>query len=168
MEVRKDTEFYPLFVAGLREIYSAENDSIGVLRELENSSTSNELAKIFKKHRAQTQEHVNRLETIHRLVGEKSERKKGETITGFTTKAREMTAQTLAGSTARDAALISSAQKIEHFEIAAYQNLVLLAQAIDQREIQEILLATLYEEKQADAELTELAVNFIQEKVSGK
>jgi ferritin-like metal-binding protein YciE len=161
MEVRKDSKFYQLFLTELRDIYWAENELVGILKELENATTSDDLARAFHKHRAQTQEHVNRLEKVYQLLGEKSGGKVCEAMKGLVKEAREIVAETESDSMVRDAALIISCQKIEHYEIAAYGSLATLARLIGQDEVEKIFLATLQEEKQADNDLTELAESFI-------
>lgn len=162
----KNSKFHQLFITELKDIYWAENELVSALGELERAATSQELSMAFRKHRAQTQEHVNRLTTVFRTLGEKSEGKICEAMKGLVKEAREIIADTDADTMVRDAALIIAAQKVEHYEIAAYGSLTTLARIMEHLEVEKILEATLQEEKITDADLTDLAESYINEKAS--
>ncbi|WP_229254008.1 ferritin-like domain-containing protein [Dyadobacter sp. NIV53] len=162
----KNSKFHQLFVTELKDIYWAENELVNTLSELEKAATSQALSMAFKKHRAQTQEHVNRLTNVFRLLEEKADGKICEAMKGLVREAREIIADTDADTMVRDAALIIAAQKIEHYEIATYGSLATLARIMEHIEVEQILEATLEEEKITDADLTDLAESYINERAS--
>ena len=67
----KNSKFHQLFITELKDIFWAENELVSILAELESAATSRDLSMAFHKHRAQTQEHVNRLTNVFRILGEK-------------------------------------------------------------------------------------------------
>ena len=162
----KNSKFHQLFITELKDIFWAENELVSTLAELERAATSQELSRAFHKHRAQTQEHVNRLTNVFRILGEKSEGKVCEAMKGLVKEAREIISDTDADTMVRDAALIIAAQKIEHYEIATYGSLATLARIMEHIEVEKILEATLEEEKNTDADLTDLAESYINEKAA--
>jgi len=164
----KNSKFHQLFLTELKDIYWAENELVSALGNMERAATSEGLSTAFKKHRAQTQEHVNRLRNVFLLLDEKAEGKICEAMNGLVKEAKEIISDTDADSMVRDAALIIAAQKVEHYEIAAYGSLATLARIMDHIEVEQILEATLMEEKIADADLTDLAESYINEQASGE
>lgn len=164
----KNSKFHQLFITELKDIYWAENELVKALGELERAATSEGLSMAFRKHRAQTQEHVNRLRNVFSILGENADGKICEAMKGLVKEAKEIISDTDADTMVRDAALIIAAQKVEHYEIAAYGSLATLARIMDHIEVEQILEATLQEEKTADADLTDLAESYINEQASGE
>ncbi|MBT1702433.1 ferritin-like domain-containing protein [Chryseosolibacter indicus] len=151
------------FLDELRDIYWAEKHLVKSLPKFQKAATSEELAGAFEEHLAVTEEQVARLEQVFELLGEKPRGKKCEAMEGLVKEGESIIKDTEAGTSTRDAALIISAQKIEHYEIAAYGGLCTLAKTLGTEEIAEILGETLEEEKETDELLTELAENNINE-----
>jgi ferritin-like metal-binding protein YciE len=147
---------HQLYHEQLRDLYSAELQIIDGLAEMIRSSTNDRLKEVFSDHLKETQEQRQRLETIlgrHDLTpgGEECQAMKGlikETQQGL---------QRTEPGPVRDAVLIASANRIEHYEIAGYGVARAFAQCLDLSDDAELLDKTLKEEGAADHKLTELA-----------
>jgi ferritin-like metal-binding protein YciE len=156
-----ETMLKELFVDELKDIYWAEKYLLKALPKMRKASTSEELANAFEQHLEVTEEHVGRVEQVFELLNMTARAKKCEAMEGLVTEAQNLLEDLPKGTMARDAGLIISAQKIEHYEIAAYGSLVQLAKTMGHNEIADLLQDTLDEEKEADQLLTELAVSGI-------
>ncbi|GAA4334165.1 ferritin-like domain-containing protein [Flaviaesturariibacter amylovorans] len=150
-----------LFIEELRDIYWAEKHLTKALPKLRKAATNPELANAFETHLAQTEEQIGRVEEVFEMMGEAARAKKCEAMEGLVQEAQQGIEDTPKGSNVRDAALIICAQKVEHYEIAAYGSLVQLAKTLGENEVATLLAETLEEEKQTDELLTELAVSGI-------
>jgi len=150
-----------LFIDELKDIYWAEKHLTKALPKMKKASTSEELANAFDEHLAVTEKQVKRVEEVFELLEMTPRAKKCEAMEGLVTEAQSLMDELPKGSMVRDAGLIISAQKVEHYEIAAYGSLVQLAKTMGENEIANLLQQTLDEEKQADQLLTELAVSGI-------
>jgi ferritin-like metal-binding protein YciE len=128
---------------------------------MKKAATSEELANAFDEHLAVTQEQVGRVEQVFELLDMAPRAKKCEAMDGLVKEAQEVIEELPKGSAVIDAGLIIAAQKVEHYEIAAYGSLVQLAKTMGENEIADLLQQTLDEEKEADQLLTELAVSGI-------
>lgn len=157
------TEF---FVHELRDVYGAEKQLAHALPKLRKAATSPDLSMAFEDHLKVTQVQISRLEQIFELMGEKPEAKKCEGMEGLLKEGESVIADTEAGSATRDVGLIVSAQKAEHYEIAAYGSLRQLAKTIDKAEISQLLEQTLQEEKETDMLLSNLAETLINQDAS--
>jgi ferritin-like metal-binding protein YciE len=115
----------------------------------------------FEDHLKVTQDHIARLEQIFELMGQKAEAKKCEGMEGLLKEGESVIRDTETGSATRDVGLIVSAQKVEHYEIAAYGSLRQLAKTIDKADISRLLEQTLEEEKATDMLLSNLAETLI-------
>ncbi|TCJ17812.1 ferritin-like domain-containing protein [Flaviaesturariibacter flavus] len=146
-----------LFVEELKDIYWAEKHLTKALPKMAKAATSPELTDAFNTHLEQTQEQIGRVEQVFEILGMPARAKKCEAMSGLVEEAQQGIEDTPKGSSVRDAALIICAQKVEHYEIAAYGSLVQLAKTIGQNEIANLLAETLSEEKETDQILTELA-----------
>jgi ferritin-like metal-binding protein YciE len=149
------------FLDELKDIYWAEKHLLKALTKLGKAATTEELQQAFKDHRAATEEHVERLEQVFEMFGNKAQAKKCEAMDGLTKEADSIIEDTEDGSMTRDVGLIMAAQKVEHYEIATYGSLVQLANTMNLPEIAEILEQTLEEEKETDQLLTSIAENDI-------
>ncbi|HET6540089.1 MAG TPA: ferritin-like domain-containing protein [Chryseolinea sp.] len=145
------------FVDEVKDIYWAEKHLIKALPKMKKAATSPELQEAFEAHLQQTQEHVTRLEEVFNLIGEKAQAKKCDAMEGLIAEGEKVIEHTEDGSATRDVGLIVSAQKVEHYEIAAYGGLAQLAKTLGRDDIKELLGTTLSEEKHADELLTEIA-----------
>lgn len=145
-----------LFVEELRDIYNAENQLLQALPKMAQSASTDELRSGFENHRGQTEEHVNRLEQIFQDMNEKPEGEKCEAMEGLIAEGEQFMKED-GGGAAKDAALIAAAQKVEHYEIAAYGTVRTYAQHLGNDKARDLLQKTLEEESETDEKLTHLA-----------
>jgi len=145
------------FTDSLKDIYWAEKHLTKALPRMQKAATSEELKSAIEEHIAQTEEHVVRLEQVFELVGKKPEAKKCDGMEGLVREGESVIEETEDGSMTRDVGIIMSAQKVEHYEIAAYGGLVRLARTMGQDEAANILETSLREEKETDMTLSEIA-----------
>ncbi|MEX2231539.1 MAG: ferritin-like domain-containing protein [Cyclobacteriaceae bacterium] len=155
-----------LFIEELRDIYWAEKHLVKALPKMEKATSSEELASAFADHLAVTQEQVSRLEQVFELMGEKARGKKCDAMEGLVKEVESVIEDTEEGTSTRDVALIIAAQKVEHYEIAAYGGLATLAKTLGKNEVKELLGQSLEEEKETDELLTQLAENNINQSAS--
>ena len=149
------------FVDALKDLYWAEKHLTEALPKMQDAATTPQLQAAIEEHTAQTEEHVARLEKVFEMLGEKAQAKKCDAMEGLVKEGETVIEETEDGSLTRDVGIIASAQKVEHYEIAAYGTLVQLAMTMGQPEIAEMLNLTLQEEKQTDVNLTTIAENNI-------
>lgn len=157
----EETMLKELFVDELKDIYWAEKHLTKALPKMKKASTSEELANAFDEHLAVTQQQIRRLEEVFEMLDMAARAKKCEAMDGLVKEAESLMEELPKGSMVRDAGLIIAAQKVEHYEIAAYGSLVQLAKTMGENEIADLLQETLDEEKEADQLLTELAISGI-------
>ncbi len=158
---RSHSQLENFFVDSLKDIYWAEKHLIKELPRMQKAATTQELKSAIDEHTAQTEEHVARLEHVFELMGKKAQAKKCDAMEGLIKEGQSVVEETEDGSMTRDVGIIMSAQKVEHYEIAAYGGLVSLATTMGQTEVAEILGITLGEEKEADSLLSGIAENDI-------
>jgi len=156
-EDKTGTMLEDFFVDALKDIYWAEKALTKALPKMSKNATSKELKKAFDSHLAETKKQVERLEQVFNKIGKKAQAKKCEAMQGLVEECDEIISETKDDTATRDAALIISAQKAEHYEIATYGGLVQLAKTLNKPEVAKILEATLNEEKKADDLLTKIA-----------
>ena len=157
----EETKLKELFVEELKDIFWAEKHLSKALPKLAKAATSQELADAFLLHTEETMNQIARLEQVFELLEMPARAKKCEAMEGLVREAQSAIEDTDKGTATRDAALIISSQKSEHYEIASYGSLVQLAKTIGEDEIADLLQQTLDEEKQTDVKLTELAVSSV-------
>ena len=145
------------FMDGLKDIYGAEKALTKALPRMAKAATSPELKKAFQQHLEVTKKQMTRLEKIFEQMGKKAQSKKCEAMDGLIEESEEIISETKDDTFTRDAALIISAQKVEHYEIAAYGGLAQLARTMNKKGIASTLATTLNEEKKADELLTRIA-----------
>lgn len=146
-----------LFQDELKDIYWAEKHLVKNLPKLAKGATSAELKAAFEKHLTETEGHVARLEQVFAAIGEKASAKKCQAMDGLVKEAKELLEDTDEGTMTRDAALISAAQKVEHYEMASYGTLKTLAGVLGFQSAVRLLEQTLAEEKKTDELLTQIA-----------
>jgi ferritin-like metal-binding protein YciE len=144
-----------LFVDELKDLYSAENQLIKALPKMAKAATSDDLRAGFQEHLEQTKEHARRIEEICTELGEKPTGKKCAGMEGLIEEGKEMMGEF--EDDVLDAAMISAAQRVEHYEIAAYGTVRTYAELLGHDRAAELLEQTLGEEKETDQKLTELA-----------
>ena len=157
----EETMLKELFIEELRDIYWAEKHLTKALPKMMKAATSEELAAAFEEHLAVTEQQIERVEQVFEMLELTPRAKKCEAMDGLVREGQNVIQDMPKGSAVIDAGLIISAQKIEHYEIAAYGSLVQLAKTMGENEIADLLQETLDEEKQTDQLLTELAVSGI-------
>jgi ferritin-like metal-binding protein YciE len=145
-----------LFEDTLKDVYFAERKILSALPKMAKAAQSQELKDAFHKHHSQTEEQVRRLEQVFGLIGQKAKGKTCPAILGILEEGTEMMEE-YQGSPALDAALISAAQAVEHYEIARYGTLKRWANDLGLAAAVELLDETLQEEGQTDKDLTALA-----------
>lgn len=150
-----------LFIDELKDIYWAEKHLTKALPKMKKGASSEALSDAIGEHLEVTKVHVQRLEEVFSLLGEKAAAKKCEGMEGLTKEGESVIEETEDGSATRDAGIIISAQKVEHYEISAYGSLRQLALTLGEDEVADILEQTLNEEKEADQLLTSIAENDI-------
>jgi ferritin-like metal-binding protein YciE len=145
-----------LYVDELKDLYSAENQMVKALPKLAKAATSDDLRAGFEEHLEQTKEHVQRLEQIFSSLDESPKGKKCAGMQGLVAEGGEVMKEDFEGAV-MDAALIGAAQRVEHYEIAAYGTVLEFAELLGESEHASLLKQTLKEEKATDEKLTELA-----------
>ena len=145
-----------LYVDELKDIYSAENQLLKALPKMAKAATSEELRTGFEEHMEQTRGHVQRLDQIFKALGEKPGGKKCKAMEGLVAEGQEMMEEDFEEE-AMDAGLISAAQRVEHYEIAAYGTVRTYAELLGEDHAAQLLEQTLEEEKETDQKLTGLA-----------
>jgi ferritin-like metal-binding protein YciE len=145
-----------LYVDELRDLYSSEQQLIKAIPKMAKAANSDELRKGFEEHLEQTRGHATRLEQILTGLGEPVKGKKCKGMAGIVAEGGEMMSEDFEGAL-MDAALISAAQRVEHYEIAAYGAVHAYATLMGESEAASLLQQTLDEEKETDQKLTELS-----------
>jgi ferritin-like metal-binding protein YciE len=145
-----------LYVDELRDLYSSEQQLIKAIPKMAKAANSDELRKGFEEHLEQTRGHATRLEQILSGLGEPVKGKKCKGMAGIVAEGGEMITEDFQGAL-MDAALISAAQRVEHYEIAAYGAVHAYATLMGESEAASLLQQTLEEEKETDQKLTELS-----------
>lgn len=144
-----------LFLETLKDIYYAEKQILKALPKMARASQSEEGKAAFLKHKEQTEGQIERLQQVFELLGKPARGKTCEAIQGIIAEAEEIIEE-FNGSVALDAGLISSAQAVEHYEIARYGTLKSWAGELGLKEAVPLLDANLQEEVETDELLTQL------------
>jgi len=145
-----------LYIDEIKDLYSAENQLVKALPKLAKAATSDELRSGFEEHLEQTKGHVQRLEQIFEALGESPKGKKCKGMAGLVEEGADVMGEDFEGSV-MDAALIGAAQRVEHYEIAAYGTVCAFAEELGETEHASLLTETLEEEKETDEKLSQLA-----------
>jgi ferritin-like metal-binding protein YciE len=145
-----------LLLLELNDLYDAEKRLCDALPEMADAATSPALKQAFHEHAQQTKRHVSRLEQIFVELGKPSSRETCEAMKGLIKEGEEIIGAT-GSPDVRDAALISAAQRVEHYETAGYGSARTFAQHLGHSNVVRLLQTTLDEEKETDARLTQMA-----------
>lgn len=145
-----------LYIDELKDLFDAENRILKALPKMAKASTSDKLRIGFEEHLEQSRGHVDRLKEIFNALGEKPIGKKCNGMIGLLKEGEEMMEEDFEGEV-MDAALISAAQRVEHYEIAGYVCVQTWADLLGETDASALLEKTLEEEKETDEKLTELA-----------
>jgi ferritin-like metal-binding protein YciE len=149
-------DLHELFLDELADIYNAEQQLTKALPKLAKTAKNDELREAFERHLEETENHISRLDQVFESLGESMKRKKCKGMEGLIEEGEEVISDQK-NSDALDAGLIISAQKVEHYEIAAYGSLCSWAEQMGHNDALQLLQQTLEEEKAADQKLTEVA-----------
>ena len=144
----------------LKDLYSAENQIIKALPKMAKAASSPELRRAFERHLDETNRQVERLDLIGEELEIKMTGKKCKGMEGLIAEGRELLEEDLEED-ALDAGLIGAAQKVEHYEIAAYGTARTHAEMLGYRRIAKLLQQTLNEEGATDKKLTQLAESVV-------
>lgn len=159
--MEKNAGLAALFMEELKEIYGAEQHQTMILPLLKKAASSLKLQSVLANHLDHTRDQITRLEEIFSAMGEVPQDRQSETILSIGHEGETVISETEKGTATRDAGLIITAQKLEHYEISAYSNLAQLARTLEYDELLDLLETSLFEEKEADELLTALAENYI-------
>ncbi|MFD2518032.1 YciE/YciF ferroxidase family protein [Salinimicrobium flavum] len=152
-----------LFEHELKDLYSAENQLLAALPKMQKSANDSKLKKAFEKHLKETEGHVKRLEEICEKLGIKPTGETCKAMKGLVSEAESFLKED-AEKEVRDAGLIAEAQRVEHYEIAAYGTAVRYAQELGHDDVAAKLKKTLDEEYKTDDLLTDMAEDRINKK----
>lgn len=149
-----------LLVEELKDILSAEQQIVKALPKMAKAASSDRLKASFEQHLQQTEQQIQRLEQVFDHLGVKASAKTCKGMQGLIAEGEEMISQK-GDPDVRDAGLISAAQRVEHYEIAAYGCARTYARMLGNRDAERLLQQTLDEEEATDKKLTELAESSI-------
>ena len=147
---------HELFLEELKDLYSAEQQLVKALPKLAERVMTPSLRTAIESHLRETEGHVTRLETCFSMLGEKASGKKCKGMDGLLDEADDI-ADEHGNDAVRDAGIIAAAQRLEHYEIAAYGCTIAFARTMGHQEVVTLLEETLSEEKAANEKLTALA-----------
>jgi ferritin-like metal-binding protein YciE len=151
-----------LFVNELKDIYNGEKQLVAALPRMAKAAQSPQLRDAITKHLRETQGQVQRLESIFESLGKRPQGKRCKGMAGLVEEGKEIMEEEGAEAVL-DAALIASAQKVEHYEIATYGCLITYAELLGDANSVKLLKQTLSEEENADKTLTRLGEGGINE-----
>lgn len=157
-----------LFMDVLRDTLDAERQITKALPKMAKAVESEELRAAFEEHLSVTEKQIERLETIFKSMDKAARGKHCPGMEGLIKEGAELIEKEEPGP-ALDAALIGAAQKVEHYEIAAYGSLVTYAKMLGMDDAVDLLAETLAEEKETDEQLTTVAseINLMAEQQAG-
>ena len=146
-----------LLLHGLKDIYYAENKILKSLPKLIDKATNRDLSKGLKDHLEETKNQIARLEQVFQKLGEEPQGVKCPAIDGLIKEADELAGE-VADKEVLDAAIVGSAQSVEHYEIARYGTLIAWAKSLGRDDVIRLLTTNLNEEKAADKKLSTVAL----------
>src|ERR1044071_4123315 len=149
-----------LYVEELKDLHSAERQIIQALPKMVKAASDERLKAAFEEHLAVTKEQLARLDQIFEKLGKRATGKKCKGMEGLLEEGKEMMQEDM-DPEVLDAALISAAQRVEHYEMAGYGTARTYAEILGERDAVKLLQKTLDEEGDADKKLTQLAMSSI-------
>ena len=145
-----------LFVHTLQDLYYTEKSIVDALPDMISKATSPQLRAALESHLGETRNHVRRLEQVFQMIGAQPSTASCPAIYGIIKEANAI-AGDVADTNVLDAALISAAQAVEHYEMTRYGTLIAWAKTLGRSDCAQVLQQTLAEEKAADDKLTSIA-----------
>ena len=156
-----------LLIEELKDLYSAEKQIVKALPKIIRGAASQELKVAITEHLEVTKAQVTRLDEVFGILGEKPRAKHCKGMEGLLEEGAESLEEEEKG-TLRDLQLIGAAQRVEHYEVAAYGTARAMAEKLGMAQAAELLGETLAEEEQADTKLTEVAEGLYGEVETGE
>jgi ferritin-like metal-binding protein YciE len=147
-----------LLLDELRDIYHAEKQLVKALPKMAKKAKSDQLRQAFEHHLEETKGQVERLDQVFQQLDARSSGQRCEAMEGLIEEAKEMM-DDVTTPEVLDAAMITAAQKVEHYEIASYGSVCALAEALGHKDAARLLEETLNEEKAADQKLNQIALS---------
>lgn len=153
--MKHDHSLHDLMLDEIRDLYDAEQQLVKALPKIAEAATSPALRSAIEGHLEETRGHVGRLERAFGMLGESPKRKHCSGIAGILDEGNSVVKSDFNGAV-KDAGIIAGAQRVEHYETAAYGNVIAWARAMGHEEVASILHETLAEEKAANDKLTSI------------
>jgi len=150
-----------LFVDELRDIYDAEKRLTKAIPKLAKKASNDDLRSALEEHLQETEGQISRLEQAFEHLGERAKGKPCAGMKGILEEGDEHVGEDYEDDDLRDAVIIGSAQRVEHYEIAAYGTAIAHARLLQQDDIVQLLEESLEEEKAADAKLSQIAESVV-------
>jgi ferritin-like metal-binding protein YciE len=160
MSQERFNDFKELFIHELKDIYSAESMLIDALPEVANACTNERLQKAIENHHRETVGQKRRLDEVGRMLNVDLTGETCDAMKGLITENESMIKSEAEG-TIKDAGIIAGAQRVEHYEIAAYGTVCAFARDLGFDDVAGLLEQTLNEEKEADTRLNDIAINHV-------
>jgi ferritin-like metal-binding protein YciE len=160
-----NNSLHTLMLDEMRDLYDAEKQLVKALPKMAEGASSADLRKAIESHLVETRGHVQRLERAFEALGEPAKGKRCTGIAGIIEEGASLLKNGFAGAVL-DAGIIAGAQRAEHYETAAYGNVLAWARAMGHEEVAELFHATLEEEKAANDELTAIGEGGINEEAA--
>jgi ferritin-like metal-binding protein YciE len=155
-----------LFIHEIKDLHSAEKQLTKALPKMAKAASSEDLQRAFENHLQETEEHIMRLEKIMGQFDIPTRTPRCKAMEGLIEEGKEILEDDM-DDDVRDAALISAAQRVEHYEIAGYGCARTFAELLGHSEAQGILQQTLDEEKATDEKLTQIAMQHVNAEAIG-
>lgn len=154
-----------LFLHMLKDMYNAEKQLLKALPKMAKNTESPELKQAFETHFEETEGQVERLEAIFEQIGKRAQGKPCAAMEGLIEEGKEAMEE-IEDPQVLDAALLSGAQAVEHYEISRYGTMVAMAKQLGMKDAAKLLEQTLAEEKKTDELLNRLALQNINQKAA--
>lgn len=163
MSTKKMQNLEDLLKHEIQDLYSAEQQLIKALPEMEKNAHNDKLRKAFHEHLEETKGQKERLEEVARILGIKPGGETCEAMQGLIKEGKKYIKMDM-NPDVKDASLIAAAQRVEHYEISGYGTACYFASRIGQDEVKKLLEETLNQEKNADSKLNTIAKEYVDEK----
>lgn len=154
-----------LFLHMLKDMYNAEKQVLKALPKMAKNSESTELKQAFETHLEETEGQVDRLEKVFDMIGKRAQGKVCAAMEGLVEEGKEAMDE-IEDPEVLDAALLSGAQAVEHYEISRYGTMVAMANQLGLKDAAKLLEQTLEEEKKTDALLNQIALSSVNKKAA--
>lgn len=165
--MKKYNDLSDLLNDQLKDLYNAEKQQLDAFQKILLKTTSPVLKKIFNRHLEETEEQTTRLEKALGLLDESTKGGENKVMEELIERCYKMIKKST-DDRVLDAALVNSVQCINHFEITCYGTAIAYANALESKEVAELLQKTLEEEKNIDHDLTKIAMESINEKAKAE